>query len=90
MTFFPNKVMIYSAEPYRLGLTQGHLQAETWSLELSAPTFGYLAAIGCREGAEELRGVCCVSFAQGLCGLRTFSHDPALVEGRLTGEERSA
>jgi len=41
-----------NVEPYRLGLAQGCLQAEACSLELSSPTFGYLAAIGCREWAE--------------------------------------
>ena len=79
-----------ACEPYQLGLAQGRLQAEACSLELSSPTFGYLAAIGCREWAKGVRGVCWVSFAQGLCGPRTFSRDPALVEERLTGEERSA
>jgi len=38
-------------EPYRLGLAQGRLQAEACALELSSLTFGYLAAIGCREWA---------------------------------------
>ena len=59
-----------NTEPYWLGLAQGRLQAEACSLELPSPTFGYLAAIRCREWAE---GVCCMSFAQGLCGSGTFS-----------------
>ena len=83
-------ILIKATEPYRLGFAQGRLQAKACSRELSSPTFGYLAPIGCREWAKGLRGVCCVSFADVLCGPRTFSRDPTLVEGRLTGEDRSA
>jgi len=41
-------------EPFRLGLAQGRLQEEACAIEISSLTFGYLAAIGCREWGKEV------------------------------------